>query len=284
MNAVIARGPSAAGQLVFLWPEPIPWGTELRCGDEEVVVVCPDWEVGEQLGPGSHTLNLSKRATHILAYFIRTSPMSVGFDHVIQVFDRKSGAMAGVRYAGSIAVQVGEPILLCKQVIGVPAHDLGTGVVRSVSNSITKALEVMIHKLISVNPGAGALTNANALSQLVTMTASGNPMAIAVSGIDFLGFEHISLSVDGATPIHANVNSALIQQTSIAEGPVQSAVQPVENDSTPIPSGTSVLVYWTDGRWHSGVVRSFRDGGYDVNIDGSTAPTWVQASHVRLTL
>lgn len=276
MSVVVARAPAMADQLVCAWPDPVPWGAELVCGEDEVAVVCPDWLIGEQLGPGRHTIAPPSPSTYTLAYFVLTKPISAPFDHTIAVFDRTTGNVAQVRYAGSVSVMVGDAILLCSQIIGVPVHDLGGGVLRSASNSVAKAIEVMIHKILNTTLAVGSLATPTVVTQLVHMTASGNPMAIAVNGIDFLGFERVSLSVDGGTPIHANLD-----EEALSAPPDDKTLRVDPGSEQQFAAGAHVLVYGSDGLWHAATVHQCRDGGYEVAIDGMTSPTWVEASRVR---
>lgn len=278
MSVVIARDPSVAEQLVHAWPEPVPWGAELVCRDDEVAIVCMDWAVSDQLGPGRHKLNAPNRSTHVLVYFVRTMPFSAPFDHFLPVFDRTKSSVVQIHYTGSVLVKVGDPLLLCSQILGVPARDLGAGVLRSASNSVTKALQVMVYKILSSHPAASVMSSPAAVTQLVHMTASGNPMAIAVNGIDFIGFEQIGVSVDGGPLIQATLDDERL----MAE-PSEATLR-VEVKSSPpqIAAGTQVLVYGADALWHAATVQQFRDGRYEVFLDGSSNGTWVDAARVRM--
>ncbi len=295
MSVVIARDPSAAKHLVYAWPDPVPWGAEVVCAEDEVAILCPDWTVGEQLGPGRHKISMLSRTTYALLFFVRTAPFSAPFDHVLGVFDRTKGSVAQVHYAGSVAVKVGDPLLLCSQVMGVTAHDLAGGVLRSASNSVTKALHVMINKVLNTHPAVSVLATPVAVTQLVHMTASGNPMAIAVNGIEFLGFERVSVAVDGGTPIPAALDDErLLADPSDATMRVGATTKMhVETNSSVlleakteqhITAGAHVLVYGQDGLWHAGTVHQFRDGRYEVSLDGMTNGTWVNATRVRLPM
>lgn len=278
MSVVIARDPSVAEQIVHAWPEPVPHGAEVVCRDDEVAIVCPDWTVADQLGPGRHKLSFPGRATHMLIYFVRTTPFSAPFDHVLPVFDRTKSSVVQVRYTGSVLVQIGDPLLLCSQVIGVPAHDLGGGVLRSASSSVTKALQVMVHKLLSLHPAVSVLSSPAAVTQLVHMTASGNPMAIAVSGVDFIGFEAIGVSVDGGPMVHATLDDERLKAD-----PSDATLRVDPNTPPPrFTAGTQVLVYGVDGLWHAATVNQFRDGRYEVFLDGTSNGTWVDPARVRL--
>ncbi|HWN69542.1 MAG TPA: hypothetical protein VNM90_17995 [Haliangium sp.] len=279
MSVVIARDPSVADQIVHAWPEPVPWGAELVCRDDEVAIVCPEWTVSEQLGPGRHKLSIPNRSAYVLVYFVRTTPFSAPFDHHLPVFDRTTSSVAQIHYTGSVLVKVGDPLLLCSQIIGVPARDLGGGVLRSASNSVTKALQVMVYKLLSIHPAASVMSAPAAVTQLVHMTSSGNPMAIAVNGIDFLGFEQIGVSVDGGPMVQATLDDELLMSEP------SDATLRVDTTNTPPPrftAGTHVLVYGVDGLWHAATVHQFRDGRYEVALDGMSSGTWVDPARVRL--
>ena len=278
MSVVIARDPSVADQIVHAWPEPVPWGAEVVCRDDEVAIVCPEWTVSEQLGPGRHKLSIPNRSTYVLLYFVRTAPFSAPFDHHLPVFDRTKASVAQIHYNGSVLVKVGDPLLLCSQIIGVPARDLSGGVLRSASNSVTKALQVMVYKILSSHPAVSVMSSPAAVTQLVHMTSSGNPMAIAVNGIDFLGFEQIGVSVDGGPMVQATLDDErLMSEPSDATLRVETGTAPPQ-----FTAGTHVLVYGVDGLWHAATVHQFRDGRYEVSLDGMNTGTWVDPARVRL--
>ena len=277
MSVVAARDPSTADKLVFVWPEPLPWGTELSCGENEVVVVCPDWTVGEQLGPGRHTLSTPNPSSRALVFFVRTTPETIPFENVVGIFDRSAGKLVSIHYSGLISIKVGDPLRLCNQILGVPSQDLSTGLLRSAASSVIKALHVMITKVVAVSPSVSALATPAGVGQLVHLTASGNPMAIAVSGVEFIRFDELSLSIDGGAPIRATLEGGG-QPNRAATAETVRASQEI----TPrIPTGAHVLVYWNDGLWHAGTVQQYRDGSYEVAIDGLSTVTWIRADYVR---
>ena len=51
---VIARDAVASDHLVYAWPFPIGPECEVTCAEDEQVVMCPAWLVGDRLGPGRH--------------------------------------------------------------------------------------------------------------------------------------------------------------------------------------------------------------------------------------
>jgi hypothetical protein len=58
-------------------------------------------------------------------------------------------------------------------------------------------------------------------------------------------------------------------------------IPPLPTGEAPLPSGSQVLVYWHDGLWHTGVIRHFEGGRYQVTIDGSSDLAWVQSNQIR---
>ena len=49
LATVIARDATAADHLVYAWPFPLgPEEIEVACGEDEIVVMCPSWLVGER--------------------------------------------------------------------------------------------------------------------------------------------------------------------------------------------------------------------------------------------
>ena len=201
MGLVIARDESTAQQIIFPWPDPLPWGTELVCKDDEVAIVCPNFQVGEQLGPGRHTISPPNPQSHILAYFIRTTAEPVSFDRTVMVLDRHSNQTVPVSYEGTANIKVGDPTLMCHQLVGLPYHDLATGVLRSATNSLAKVFQHVITKVCMSSPSVSTITSPDAVAQLVQMAANANPMAIAVTGLELVNFDNFRLSVNGQEPI-----------------------------------------------------------------------------------
>lgn len=274
MSLVVTRDQTSAGHIVFAWPDPVPWGAELICAEDEVVIICPNWEVGEELGPGRHMVSPPNPKSQILAYFISTTPCSVSFDQTVTAVDRSNGMPASIRFFGSAQVKVGDPTLLCHQVVGLPYRDFSTGILRSAVTSITNTFSQVISKVCLASSSMATLASAEAMTQLVNMAAGANPMAIAVTGLELVRFEEFSLSVNGNPPLSWR-----------AQNPDSNSAQPMPRAGTggeaPLPAGSPVLVYWNDGLWHTGTVRQYSDGNYQVSLDGVDTVSWVRANRIR---
>ena len=82
---VIARDAVASDHLVYAWPFPIgPDDYEVACAEDELVVMCPAWVVGDRLGPGRHRWRTPDPSRPVSAYFVLTAPVEVSFDMVTQ--------------------------------------------------------------------------------------------------------------------------------------------------------------------------------------------------------
>jgi len=78
---VIARDAVASYHLVYAWPFPIgPEEYEVSCAEDELVVMCPAWVVGHQLGPGRHRWRTPDPMRPASAYFVLTAPVEVSLD------------------------------------------------------------------------------------------------------------------------------------------------------------------------------------------------------------
>ena len=78
---VVARDAFARDHLVYAWPLPIgPEGCEVACGEDEQVVMCPAWMVGDRLGPGRHHWRTPDPTRPVSAFFVSTNPVDATFD------------------------------------------------------------------------------------------------------------------------------------------------------------------------------------------------------------
>ena len=315
MTVVVARDESTASHIVFPWPDPVPWGAELVCSDDEVAIICPNWQIGEQLGPGRHTISPPNPQSHILAYFVRTTPEIVSFEQSIAVIDRNSNQTVPVWYEGRAEIQVGDPTLMCHQLVGLPYYDLATGILRSAQRSLAKVFQHVITKVCMTSPSVLTIASPDAVNQLVQMSANANPMAIAVTGLELVRFEEFRLSVDGDDAIEWESSSpdedegktkpvervsgernATTIRLGSPESPKKTALMhgpPPAQKRTPsdpgernqsdktLPAGSEVLVYGADGLWHAATVRQYSDGRYQVSAEGDDSSFWVAASQVR---
>ena len=79
---VIARDSVASDHLVYAWPFPIGPECEVTCSDDEQVVMCPSYLVGDRLGPGRHRWRTPDPMRPVAAFFVLTSPVEAAF-HVM---------------------------------------------------------------------------------------------------------------------------------------------------------------------------------------------------------
>jgi hypothetical protein len=81
MTVVIMRDATATDHLVYAWPFPLgPEEIEISCGEDEIVVMCPSWLVGDRLGPGRHRWRTPDPTRPVGAYFVSTAPVETSFD------------------------------------------------------------------------------------------------------------------------------------------------------------------------------------------------------------
>lgn len=297
--SVVARDQTTAGHIIFPWPDPVPWGAELICDESEVAILCPNWQVTEQLGPGHHSVcPAADPQSYILAYFVSTVPHELVFERAIHVLDRSSGQAVFVQYSGRAEIKIGDPMLLCHQLVGLPYYDLATGVLRSAKNSIEKAFQHVIGRVCLASASVSAIAKPRAVSQLVTMTQNANPMAVAVTGVELLRVREFGLSIAGGEPIRWHLPDEQPGPPASAEEPAETTgsrpaakkrgVQTTQrigsfaDTSAPrFPVGSTVLVYWSDGLWHTAVVRQADGVRYQISLDGTDTVTWVAATQVR---
>src|SRR5438094_4893830 len=102
---VIARDAVASDHLVYAWPFPIgPEELEVSCADDEQVVMCPSWTVGDRLGPGRHHWRTPDPVRPVSAFFVLTAPVEVGFDMTTMFILPTTGHGIRLRAAGSLQV------------------------------------------------------------------------------------------------------------------------------------------------------------------------------------
>src|SRR5690242_2847086 len=138
---VIARDQVAADQLVYAWPFPIgPEPVEVACSEEEIVVMCPAWVVGDRLGPGRHHWRSPDPSKPTNAYFVLTAPVEVPFDLMTQFVIPTTQQPVRLRAQGSVLARCFDPTVLVSQFVGLPFDNINDGIVRSVGASCEKLL------------------------------------------------------------------------------------------------------------------------------------------------
>ena len=97
---VLARDAVASDHLVYAWPFPIGPECEVSCAEDEQVVMCPAWMVGDRLGPGRHRWRTPDPSRPVGAFFVLTAPVEVSFDMVTSFLIPATGMPVRLRASG----------------------------------------------------------------------------------------------------------------------------------------------------------------------------------------
>ena len=199
---VIARDSVASDHLVYAWPFPIgPEEHEVACAEDELVVMCPAWLVGDRLGPGRHRWRTPDPSRPSSAYFVLTAPVEVSFDVITQFVIPMTGQPVRLRANGSLQVRCMDPALLVAQFVGLPFDAVNDGVLRSVSRSIERMLARLLTRRVVMAGTPQAVTDPQMLSSIIEELVAYNPAAGAVFGVELVRFGHLSiLADDGSRP------------------------------------------------------------------------------------
>jgi hypothetical protein len=199
---VIARDAVASDHLVFAWPFPIgPEEYEVSCADDELVVMCPSFMVGDRLGPGRHRWRTPDPMRPVSAYFVLTAPVEVSFDMLTQFLLPSTGQHVRIRATGSLQVRCMDPALLVAQFVGLPFDLVNDGVLRSVSRSVERMLARLLTRRVVMAGTPAAVTDVQMLANIVEELVAYNPAAGAVFGVELVRMGHISiLADDGSRP------------------------------------------------------------------------------------
>jgi hypothetical protein len=199
---VIARDAVASDHLVYAWPFPIgPEEYEVSCSDDEVVVMCPAWMVGDRLGAGRHRWRSPDPMRPASAFFVLTSPVEVSFDCATQFVIPTTGQPVRLRGTGSLQVRCADPALLIAQFVGLPFDHVNEGILRSVSRSVERMLARLLTRRVVMAGTPQAVTDPSMLANIVEELVAYNPAAGAVFGIEMLRMGHLSIYADdGSMP------------------------------------------------------------------------------------
>src|SRR5262249_30252928 len=158
------------------WPFPIgPEEYEVSCSDDEQVVMCPAWTVGQLLGPGRHRYRTPDPRFPVSAYFVLTAPVEVSFDVVTGFAVPASGQPVRIGAAGSLQVRCSDPGLLIAQFIGLPFDAVNEGILRSVSRSVERmAARLLTRRVVMANSWA-AITEPGMLPNILEELVAYNP-------------------------------------------------------------------------------------------------------------
>ncbi|HEU0033394.1 MAG TPA: hypothetical protein VFQ53_22335 [Kofleriaceae bacterium] len=193
---VIARDAVASDHLVYAWPFPIGPECEVSCGDDEQVVMCPAWMVGDRLGPGRHRYRTPDPMRPVAAFFVLTAPVEVSFDMMTMFVIPTTGQHVRLRAAGSLQVRCADPGLMIAQFVGLPFDTVNDGILRSVSRSIERMLARLLTRRVVMSASPLAVTDPQMLPNIVEELVAYNPTAGAVFGVELIRMGHVTIVAD----------------------------------------------------------------------------------------
>jgi hypothetical protein len=193
---VIARDAVASDHLVYAWPFPIGPECEVSCSDDEQVVMCPAWMVGDRLGPGRHRWRTPDPTRPVSAFFVLTAPVEVGFDMQTSFMIPATGQPVRLRASGSLQVRCADPGLLVAQFVGLPFDSVNDGILRSVSRSIERMLARLLTRRVVMAGTPVAVTDPGMLPGIVEELVAYNPTAGAVFGVELIRLGHLVVVAD----------------------------------------------------------------------------------------
>ena len=199
---VIARDAVASDHLVYAWPFPIgPEEYEVSCSEDEQVVMCPAWVVGERLGPGRHRWRTPDPQRPTSAFFVLTAPVEVSFDMATQFVLPANGQPVRLRASGSLQVRCADPSLLIAQFVGLPFDHVNDGVLRSVSRSVERMLARLLTRRVVMAGTPAAVIDPTMQGSIIEELVAYNPAAGAVFGVELMRMGHLAIYADdGSRP------------------------------------------------------------------------------------
>ncbi len=231
---VIARDVVASDHLVYSWPFPLGPDVEVTCADDEQVIMCPAWLVGDRLGPGRHRWRTPDPSRPVAAFFVLTAPVEVSFDMTTMFIIPTTGQPIRLRANGSLQVRCVDPGLLIAQFVGLPFDRVNEGVLRSVSRSVERMLARLLTRRVVMASSPIAVTDSGMLGGIVEELVAYNPTAGAVFGIELIRMGHLLIVADdGSSPYIALPDSgewADGQPYIAANGEIHHGVAPAAAD------------------------------------------------------
>jgi hypothetical protein len=207
---VIARDAVASDHLVYAWPFPLGPDVEVTCADDEQVVMCPAWLVGDRLGPGRHRWRTPDPSRPVGAFFVLTAPVEVSFDMTTMFLIPTTGQPIRLRANGSLQVRCVDPGLLIAQFVGLPFDRVNEGVLRSVSRSVERMLARLLIRRVVMASSPIAVTDSGMLGGILEELVAYNPTAGAVFGIELIRMGHLLIVADdGSSPYIALPSDAV---------------------------------------------------------------------------
>lgn len=181
---VIARDAFAAGHLVYAWPFPIGPECEVSCRDDEQVVMCPAWTIGDRLGPGRHLWRTPDPTRPVHAYFVSHGSVDVEFEMLTRFQLPMNAQPIQIRASGTVLVRCSDPGVLIAQFIGLPFDSIDDGIRRSVARSVERMVARLLTRRVVMAGTIDAITDPMLLQSIIEEIVSYNPTAGAVFGIE----------------------------------------------------------------------------------------------------
>jgi hypothetical protein len=198
---VIARDAVASDHLVYAWPFPLGPECEVSCADDEQVVMCPSWLVGDRLGPGRHRWRTPDPMRPVAAFFVLTSPVEIPFDLTTSFLVPTTGQPVRLRATGTIQVRCADPGLLIAQFVGLPFDNVNDGITRSVSRSVERMLARLLTRRVVMAGTPYAVTDPQMLAGIIEELVAYNPTAGAVFGVELIRMGLLLIAADdGSAP------------------------------------------------------------------------------------
>ncbi|MEO8840624.1 MAG: hypothetical protein ABI591_21945 [Kofleriaceae bacterium] len=206
---VIARDAVASDHLVYAWPFPIgPEEHEVVCADDEQVVMCPAWLVGDLLNVGRHRWRTPDPMRPVHAFFVLTAPVEVSFDMVTMFMLPTTGEGIRLRATGSLQVRCTDPGLLIAQFVGLPFDAVNDGILRSVSRSVERMIARLLTRRVVMAGTPNAVTDLQMHAHILEELVAYNPAAGGVFGVELVRMGHLAvLADDGSRPLEELVPS-----------------------------------------------------------------------------
>jgi hypothetical protein len=273
---VIARDSFAAGHLVYAWPFPIGPECEVACQEDELVVMCPAWTIGDRLGPGRHHWRTPDPTRPVAAYFVSFGAVEVEFEMVTRFAMPATLQPIELRASGSVLVRCADPSVLIAQFIGLPFDSIDAGIRRSVARSVERMVARLLIRRIVLSGTIEAILD---LPSIIAEVVSYNPTAGAVFGIELSQLLRLQIEAnDGHNSLVAPVApppmfapAAVFEEPPLPSPPLLSSPPPSvvvngwETPTQPNPAEASAI---PEPVIHQDTMRGIATGV----ISGSIAP------------
>ncbi len=246
---VIARDAVASDHLVYAWPFPIgPEEHDVVCAEDEQVVMCPAWLVGNLLQTGRHRWRTPDPTRPVHAFFVLAAPVEVSFDMVTMFIIPTTGEGVRLRATGSLQVRCTDPSLLIAQFVGLPFDLVNEGILRSVSRSIERMLARLLTRRVIMAGTPNAVTDLQMHSHILEELVAYNPAAGAVFGVELVRMGHLAiLADDGSRPIEELMPSLewsghhLIGANGSSPRPLTETLRQPRSEATPHLASPAVM-------------------------------------------